>query len=89
MTNKEALKTELETIDAEIDDLSSIGSGFKLSAEIKRLRAALFSRDLKPSRGSAGQFMSDHERAERIRTLQRERERILKKLSKYEDDRTG
>lgn len=84
MTSKEALEAELESIDEEIDELSSTSSGFKLSAEIERLRSALLSRDSKASGGPAEQFTSAHERAERIRALQRERERILRELSKYE-----
>jgi len=84
MTSKEALEAELETIDSKLNELSSNSSGFKLSAEIKRLRAALFSLDSRSSEGAAGQFTSSHDRAKRIQSLQRERERVLVELSKYE-----
>lgn len=85
MTNKEALEAELDAIDAEIEELSSFSSGFKLSAEIRRLRAALFSRESVRRMGLSEQFSSDHERAERIRTLQRERERVLEELAALEE----
>ena len=84
MTSKEALEKQLEEIDAELDELSSSSSGFKLSREIKRLRAAIFSRESRPARSIADQFSSQHERAERIRTLQREREEVLEELVTYE-----
>jgi len=83
MTSKKDLEERLEAIDAEIAELSSSSSGFKLSAEIERLRAALFSRDLHPPRGITEQFSSDHERAEQIRTLQREREEVLEELAAH------
>lgn len=84
MTSREALEAELDAVDAEIEELSSSSSGFKLSAEIRRLKAALFSRDSIRSKGLSEQFSSDHERVERIRTLQRERERVLEELATLE-----
>lgn len=81
MTGDQDLEARLERIDAELDELSSKSSGFKLAAELRRLRRALFSSDDTPSRSPPDRFASERDRVERIRTLQRERERVLEALS--------
>lgn len=86
MTDSESLEERLESIDAEIDELSSRSTGFDLVSGVRRLRAALLGGGESAVDPHSRQFSSKRERAERIRELQQERETVLRQLAEQQDD---
>lgn len=79
MTRGAEPEEELERIDEEIERLSARDAGFDFAREVRRVRSALFG-DGERTRGSRP-GRSKRARVERIKELQRRRERLQEELA--------